>query len=61
MKILIENSTQKGETVLDPFMGIGSTCVASKMLERDYIGIEIDPKYFKIAEERINTVNSEDW
>ena len=61
MKILIENSTQKGETVLDPFMEIGSTCVASKMLEREYIGIEIDPKYFKIAEERLNTVNSEDW
>ena len=51
----------RGEIVLDPFMGIGSTCVASKMLESDYIGIEIDPKYFKIAEERINTVNSEDW
>ena len=31
------------------------------MLERDYIGIEIDPKYFNIAEERINTVNSEEW
>lgn len=61
MKILIENSTKKGETVLDPFMGIGSTCVASKMLERDYIGIEIDPKYFKIAEERLNKINSEDW
>lgn len=61
MKILIENSTQKGETVLDPFMGIGSTCIASKMLERDYIGIEIDPKYFKIAEERLNTVNSDEW
>lgn len=58
MKILIENSTKKGEIVLDPFMGIGSTCVASKMLERDYIGIEIDPKYFKIAEERLNTVNT---
>lgn len=38
-------------------MGAGSTGIACKNLNRDFIGIEIDEKYFKIAEERINGVN----
>lgn len=54
MKIMIQNSTKEGEKVLDPFMGTGATGIASKELNRDFIGIEIDEKYFKIAEERIN-------
>ena len=54
MKVLIENSSEEKDIVLDPFMGIGSTGVACKNLNRDFIGIEIDEKYFKIAEERIN-------
>lgn len=54
MKIMIQNSTKEGELVLDPFMGTGATGIASKELNRDFIGIEIDEKYFKIAEERIN-------
>ena len=53
MKILIENSSNPGEIVLDPFMGIGSTGVACKELGRDFIGIEIDKKYYDIAKERI--------
>lgn len=53
MKILIENSTNKGDTVIDPFMGIGSCGIASKMLDRNFIGCEIDPKYFEIAKSRI--------
>lgn len=53
MKILIENSTNEGEIVLDPFMGVGGTGLACKELERDFIGIEIDEKYFKIAKDRI--------
>lgn len=54
MEILIDNSTNTGDAVIDPFMGAGSTGVACKNLNRDFIGIEIDEKYFKIAEERIN-------
>lgn len=50
-KILIENSSKIGEVVLDPFMGSGSTGVACKELKRDFIGIEIDKKYFDIAKE----------
>jgi DNA modification methylase len=40
--------------ILDPFMGSGTTGVACKNLNRDFIGIELDPEYFKIAEKRIN-------
>ena len=53
MKILIENSTKKGDTVLDPFMGIGSTGVASVESGRNFIGVEIDKKYFDVAKSRI--------
>lgn len=54
IKKFIENSTEEGEFVLDPFMGSGTTGVACKNLNRNFIGIELDEKYFKIAEERIN-------
>ena len=53
MEILISNSTKEGDIVLDPFMGIGASGVASKKLRRDFIGIEIDKKYFDIAKQRI--------
>ena len=46
--------SNKGDTVLDPFMGSGTTGVACKNLNRNFIGIELDKEYFKIAEERIN-------
>ena len=42
------------QTVLDPFMGSGTTGVACKNLNRSFIGIEQDAEYFKIAESRIN-------
>lgn len=45
--------TDKNDVILDPFMGSGTTAVAAKKLERNYIGIEINPEYCKIAEERI--------
>ena len=53
MKILIGNSSQEGDTVLDPFMGIGSAGIASKQLKRKFIGIEIDEKYYNIAINRM--------
>ena len=53
-KILIANSSKENETVLDPFMGSGSCGVAAKALNRNFIGIEINKKYFDIAQERIN-------
>lgn len=51
---LIKTYTNDGQTVLDFTMGSGSTGVACKNLNRDFIGIELDEEYFKIAEQRIN-------
>ena len=53
MRILIDNSSKEGETVLDPFMGVGGAGVACKKLNRNFIGMELDENYFKIAKERI--------
>lgn len=53
MKILVENSTNENELVLDPFVGIGGIGVACKELNRNFIGIEIEQKYCDIAKERI--------
>lgn len=53
MKILVENSSDLGEAVLDPFMGSGSTGVACQELGREFVGFEIDEKYFNIAKERL--------
>lgn len=53
LKYLIEKSSNENDTVLDPFMGSGSTGVAANELNRKFIGIELDEKYFNIAKERI--------
>lgn len=53
MKVLIENSSVENDTVLDMFMGTGSAIVASVMLNRNAIGIEIDKEYFDIAKKRV--------
>ena len=50
---LIIGNTKEGDTILDPFLGSGTTAVACKQLKRNYIGIEISEKYCKIAEERL--------
>ncbi len=53
MEYLIKTYTNESETVLDFTMGSGSTGVAAKNLKRNFIGIELDEEYFKIAQERI--------
>ena len=58
-EILIENSSNEGDIVLDPFMGTGSCGVAAKELGREFIGIEIDKKYFDIAKDRIEGNNKD--
>ena len=50
---MVERATVRGETILDPFMGSGTTGVAAVKLGRKFIGIEIEPKYFDIACRRI--------
>jgi len=54
MEYLIKTYTNEGEIVFDGFMGSGTTGVAAKNLGRDFIGCELDKKYFDIAQERIN-------
>ncbi len=53
MEYLIKTYTNEGETVLDFTMGSGTTGVACKNLNRNFIGIELDPTYFEIAKNRI--------
>ena len=54
MEYLVKLHSNEGDTVLDPFMGSGTTGVACKNLNRNFIGIEKDEKYFEIAKARIN-------
>ena len=53
MEYLIKTYTNESETVLDFTMGSGTTGIAAKNLNRDFIGIELDETYFNIAKERI--------
>lgn len=54
LEYLIKTYTNEGDVVLDSCMGSGSTGVAALNCERKFIGIELDPNYFAIAERRIN-------
>jgi len=57
MEYLIKTYTNEDETVLDFTMGSGSTGVAAKNINRNFIGIEMDENYFNIAKERIENTN----
>ena len=61
MEYLIKTYTNEGETVLDFTMGSGSAGVACVNTGRNFIGIELDSEYFKIAEKRINEANIKDY
>ena len=54
IKEFIKDASNENDTVLDPFLGSGTTMKACLELNRNCIGIEIDPKYIKIAKERLN-------
>lgn len=56
----IRVSSKEGDTVMDCFMGSGTTGVACSNLNRSFIGIEIDEKYFTIASNRIESVKQQD-
>ena len=50
---IIKLLTNKGDVVLDPFLGSGTTAVVARKLGRNYLGIELNPAYIKMAEERL--------
>lgn len=54
----IQLFTKKGDLVLDPFMGSGSTALAAKKLGRDYLGIELADQYVALARERLVRANT---
>lgn len=54
IKFLIEVTTNENDIVMDTFMGCGSTGIACKKCNRDFIGIELDKHYFDLAKERID-------
>ena len=51
--------SKESDTILDPFMGSGTTGVACQQLGRNFIGYEISPDYFKIAEKRIKEAQAQ--
>lgn len=60
MSYLITLGSRAGDVVLDPFVGSGTTAVAAKALAREYIGIERDADYLRIAEARVADVSAPD-
>jgi len=53
---MIKAGCPEGGLILDPFMGAGTTALVAKKLNRNYLGIELNPEYIKIAEKRIREV-----
>lgn len=51
---LIDLYSYKGDLILDPFMGSGTTCVAAKKKSRDYVGYDVQKKYCTLAQKRLN-------
>lgn len=56
---VIRSSTNRGDLVLDPFLGSGTTAAVAKKLGRNYIGVERDQGYVDLAVARINEVEAE--
>src|SRR5947209_7397127 len=61
LEYLIGKSTEEGEVVLDPFMGSASTCVAAKNTGRRYIGIEMEPTWFEVAQKRLEEAKQQSY
>ena len=56
IKRLIEYHSKKGDLILDPYLGSGTTAVASRQLNRNFLGCEINKEYVKIAKERLKQI-----
>lgn len=55
---ILKNFTNEGEVIYDPFMGVGTTAIVAKKMNRRFIGSEINLPYIKIAENRVNNSTS---
>ena len=53
MRRIILASSNKGDLVVDPFVGSGTTCVVANLLEREWIGIDINPDYIQMSQDRL--------
>lgn len=59
LESLIESASKEGDTVLDLFLGSGATGVAAQNTRREFIGVELNEEYVKIAEARINNLKQQ--
>lgn len=57
VEYFIKGSTKEGDLVLDPFMGTGTTALAAKKLNRNWMGFEMQESYIYVAKKRISTFN----
>jgi site-specific DNA-methyltransferase (adenine-specific) len=57
IKRIISASSNKGNIILDPFVGSGTTCAVADFLDRKWIGVDINPEYIKMSKERIAKKN----
>ena len=58
IEMLVRSATREGDTVLDPFLGSGTTAIVCQNLDRDFTGIEIEQKYIEITESRLRKIRS---
>lgn len=53
IRTVLKNFSAVGDTVFDPFMGVGTAGIVARAMDRSFIGVEIDPHYFKYAQNRV--------
>lgn len=59
VKTIIDNFSNEGDLVYDPFMGTGTTAVVAKKLNRNYLGSELTDKYFEVINQRLLVLSNE--
>ena len=57
---IVLSTTEKGDTVLDPYMGAGTVAVVSKSFDRFYLGAEVDDTYFEVSQRRLSGLPNKD-
>jgi site-specific DNA-methyltransferase (adenine-specific)/modification methylase len=57
VEVILKNFSKEGDNVYDPFMGVGTTAVVCKKMNRNYIGSEINEEYCNIINKRLNGIN----